>query len=272
MTLFLTGTARRLEERKKNRIIDMIALKNAVYVRRDIKRYMNGVINHFEQRGSLPDYGSDLEHSVDLTKSISRMYRQSINTFSKYQFDAIQSSYKGIPLEFYETMVIKELPENDYLKSLFHQLSKSWIAQNALKQSTLIAETSKGMIKKILEDSYDQGLMLSETVKRMKKAVPVLSGFRATTISITETHNAATYADLKSTSIYNEEFNLQLMKEWVATEDERTREDHSQADGQKVQVDSVFSVGGETMTRPGDPSARASNIINCRCSLGYARS
>jgi len=36
MSLFLTGKARRLEELKKNRLINIIALKHSVRIRRDI--------------------------------------------------------------------------------------------------------------------------------------------------------------------------------------------------------------------------------------------
>ena len=271
MSLFLTGKARRLEELKKNRLINIIALKHSVRIRRDIKRYMNTVIKHFEDTGSLPDYGANIDHTIDLNKSVSKMYMQTINVFSKNQFEAIERTYKSIPKEFYDTMVLKEAGENDYIQSLFYRLSTSWITQNALKQSTLISETSRSLIKNILDDGYSNGLINKEIAKKMRKAVPVMSAFRAATITITETHNAATYGDLTSTSVYNDQFNLNLMKEWVATEDERTREAHNEADGQKVDMNSTFVVDGEQLTRPGDSAGSAKNIIRCRCSLGYGR-
>lgn len=271
MSLFLTGKARRLEELKKNRLITIIALKNSVPIRRDIKRYMNKVIKHFEDKGTLPDYGVNLDHTVELSNSIKKMYTQTVNTFSKIQFEAVQRSFKGIPLEFYDSIVLKQEQENAYIESIFQRLSGAWIADNALRRSTLVANTSKDLIKSILESGYSEGLLNAEIARKMRKAVPVMSRFRAATISITETHNAATFADLKSTSIYNDEFNLELKKEWVATEDERTREAHNDADGQKVDMDDSFIVGGESLSRPGDDTGSAENIIRCRCSLGYGR-
>ena len=58
----------------------------------------------------------------------------------------------------------------------------------------------------------------------------------------------------------------QATRSWVDTNDDRTREDHVAAGGQKVAVDDPYIVGGEELMFPGDPSASAEQIINCRCS------
>lgn len=58
-----------------------------------------------------------------------------------------------------------------------------------------------------------------------------------------------------------------LVKEWLATDDPETREDHALADGQVVPVGSPFMVGDTEMSGPGDPDAPAEETCNCRCSL-----
>lgn len=55
--------------------------------------------------------------------------------------------------------------------------------------------------------------------------------------------------------------------EWLSTKDDRTRPDHLEADGQAVGIDQPFSVGGEMLMYPGDPSGSAGNTINCRCTV-----
>lgn len=55
-------------------------------------------------------------------------------------------------------------------------------------------------------------------------------------------------------------------REWLAALDDRTRDDHEDAHGQRVALDEPFEVGGEELDYPGDPSGSAENIINCRCS------
>lgn len=61
-------------------------------------------------------------------------------------------------------------------------------------------------------------------------------------------------------------------KEWLATKDDRTRTydkgdefDHVEADGQVVNIDEPFTVSGEKLMYPGDPSGSPGNTINCRC-------
>jgi hypothetical protein len=54
-------------------------------------------------------------------------------------------------------------------------------------------------------------------------------------------------------------------KMWVTRRDERVRETHSAADGQRVRVDEPFTVGGYPLMHPGDRSAPARETVNCRC-------
>lgn len=58
-----------------------------------------------------------------------------------------------------------------------------------------------------------------------------------------------------------------MTKIWVATEDARTRFEHEMADGQEVDVDDNFEVGGEYLNYPGDPVGSPWNIENCRCTM-----
>jgi hypothetical protein len=60
-----------------------------------------------------------------------------------------------------------------------------------------------------------------------------------------------------------------MSKEWLATKDDRTRPDHIAADGQQVEMNGKFIVGGVLMDRPGDTSAPAEQTVNCRCALIY---
>ena len=100
-----------------------------------------------------------------------------------------------------------------------------------------------------------------------------LSTSRAITIAITETHNAATYANLESTKQVAEEINLKLKKRWIPVEDSRTRPAHAAMDFEPpIELDEPFIVGGEAMMRPGDSMASARNIINCRCVMAYEES
>jgi len=51
----------------------------------------------------------------------------------------------------------------------------------------------------------------------------------------------------------------------VARHDERTRSTHAAADGQRVPVDSTFTVGSSSLDHPGDRRGPSGEVINCRC-------
>ena len=55
-----------------------------------------------------------------------------------------------------------------------------------------------------------------------------------------------------------------LQKEWLATNDGRTRHSHAALDGSIVDQDKKFDNG---LMYPGDPSGRPEEIYNCRCTL-----
>ena len=55
-----------------------------------------------------------------------------------------------------------------------------------------------------------------------------------------------------------------LQKEWLATNDGRTRHSHADLDGAIVDQDKKFDNG---LMYPGDPSGRPEEVYNCRCTL-----
>lgn len=61
-----------------------------------------------------------------------------------------------------------------------------------------------------------------------------------------------------------------VAKRWLATEDERTRTTHREAEGQVRPVEGKFAVGDAELLFPHDPSGPPSEVINCRCTMIYA--
>ena len=58
-----------------------------------------------------------------------------------------------------------------------------------------------------------------------------------------------------------------MKREWLATLDNRTRHAHAVLDGQRVGVNEPFKVDGYEIMFPGDPTAKAYLVYNCRCTL-----
>ncbi|MYR59608.1 hypothetical protein GTY54_26355, partial [Streptomyces sp. SID625] len=58
-----------------------------------------------------------------------------------------------------------------------------------------------------------------------------------------------------------------LVKQWVTRGDTRVRHDHREVNGTIRLLDEQFTVGSSEMDAPHDPSAPASQVVNCRCVL-----
>lgn len=136
-----------------------------------------------------------------------------------------------------------------------------------LKKATRFAQDVNATTKKRLKASLAEGLLKGESIPDLAKRVDEVMGNRiassAKTIARTETlsaSNAGTLFGYEQTGIVQK-------KEWLATLDDKVRDAHAEADGIVVGVNDNFSVGGDTLDFPGDPSGSPENIINCRCTI-----
>lgn len=112
------------------------------------------------------------------------------------------------------------------------------------------------------------GQQAGEGVARLKQRVMNsldVSAPRAEAVARTEVNGAANAGSLAEAHATG----LPGTKEWIATPGKRTRKDHAHADGQRVDLDAKFSVGGHAMDGPHDQLGPASEVVNCRCTLGY---
>ncbi len=85
---------------------------------------------------------------------------------------------------------------------------------------------------------------------------------RTNTIARTEGHRVQSAAKLDALQEASDA-GAEIVKQWDATLDSRTRPDHQQADGQIVELDEEFKVGGEYLKAPGIGGS-AKNVCNCR--------
>ena len=136
---------------------------------------------------------------------------------------------------------------------------------------TLVSGTAKNNLiritKQLMSDPEFMTLGAVERGRILKNQFNTYSQFQSERLVRTEATAAANFATSQSaTTIFPKE---QMQKEWIASFDDRTRSTHSEADGQIVMANDTFFVGGSKMMFPGDPSAPAAEVINCRCSIAY---
>ena len=157
--------------------------------------------------------------------------------------------------------------ETKAAQSLYDALVAEWIGREALRKATLIAGTDRDDVLRAIEQGLTEGQGTAEIATNIRK-VSQLTPFRAATVARTETHAAATFASAEAAREAERTLDVRLLKEWGPTRDDRTRPEHLAMSGYgPIPTGEKFSVGGDQMDRPGDPSASPANLVNCRCTL-----
>lgn len=141
--------------------------------------------------------------------------------------------------------------------------------QNPISGLTLNETLSKNRVNIIgkINQEITQGLMRGESFGKMAKRITdTLGGDASKAVKVAQTeghrvHNAASYESVKEA----DELGVEMVKVWVSTLDNRTRDAHQDLDGERIGVNDNFksSAGGRGPV-PGQ-MGNAADDINCRC-------
>ncbi|HYH67241.1 MAG TPA: phage minor head protein [Urbifossiella sp.] len=254
-------------------------------------RARNSAIIHaaqaYQYSGSLPNYIAE-GHRRRLKNVLTEHYGKVIPHFAAQALAGIRSHRVGhaaatmvaeaarswqtkspFEIDFFQ---LREVKNRTQVKAVgFEHRMQEWIGREALRKATLIASTDLDDIRGAIAEGVTGGLGTAEIASSIRK-VSQLTPFRAATVARTETHAAATFGSIETVRDAERDLGVVMDKEWLATRDSRTRPEHLAADGQRVELNEKFTVGGEVMDRPGDPSASPANLINCRCSISFEES
>lgn len=118
------------------------------------------------------------------------------------------------------------------------------------------AETLQGILQ---GESMDKIAKRLRNVQEMNKTQAIRS---ARTI-VTGAENKGRQDSYKRA----EEDGIVMKREWIATNDSRTRHWHAGLDGVEVDIDEPWHNEFGEIMYPGDPSAEPANTYNCRCSM-----
>lgn len=212
-------------------------------------------------REQLVIFSDDLTNAQQIAKSMVNGYMPEMyaighnyGTYQVEKYGQINTSYTLYDRQTVERL-IKDNP--DILPAL---KPKSKTAQ----------QIAEGRIKKWeqrqIQSTCLQGILQGESVVDIAERIS----------SITKQDAKATirYARTMTTGAENagridsykraENMGIEIEQQWLATLDDRTREEHREMDGERVKIGEKFSNGCEY---PGDPSGDPETIWNCRCTL-----
>lgn len=121
-------------------------------------------------------------------------------------------------------------------------------------------------LKKHIRSEVSRGVATSLPYKDIARNLNMQTNIglnKAMRIARTEGHNVQVSSSYE-TSQRAKEKGADVLKQWSAALDGRTRESHARVDGEIRELDEKFSNG---LKYPGDSAGGAAEVVNCRCAL-----
>ena len=159
---------------------------------------------------------------------------------------------QGIPLIF-------PIDQEQVLDAIQHETNLS------ANLYTAMGHDIKDLQKKIsgeISRGLSSGQMYQEITRNIASWARIPKN-NAVRIARTEAHRIQTKASMNACNKAKEK-GADVVKQWDASLDSKTRDSHAKVDGEIRELDEKFSNG---LMYPGDPSGRAEEVINCRCAL-----
>ena len=194
-------------------------------------------------------------------------------TVEAYLTDAYDNGYIGMMYSLQSQGIPMTVPINDrnVVKALTtdSKLSSRYYKANPLKGRL---EENVDLLKTRVRSNLSRGIIAGKSW--LDVAVDVASGMNnpfdvalkdAMRIVRTEGHRVHQQGFLDAGDKAKTK-GADILKQWDATLDGRTRPAHREADGQIVEWDDYFTVDGEKMEAP-SVGGSAKNVVNCRCQL-----
>lgn len=248
---------------------------------------INRKVRDFQAEIDLLDTALNQDGMDDATKALLQSRKQSKIYQQQYQ-EALQGQVSGILDKLhgdsYSTVeqFMRDSYENGYVGTMYD------IAKQGV---TVIAPIDqKAVVRAVLTDSKVSGGLyarLGVDIDKLKKSITqeISRGIatdmgyddiarnianvskaplnRAKTIARTESHRIQLTSTADAQQVAKDR-GADVVKQWDATLDGKTRPSHQMVDGEIREIDEKFSNG---LMRPGDPSGRAAEVVNCRCAM-----
>lgn len=205
------------------------------------------------------DFQKSLQKQIDgfLTDLNSKQYKSIDDYMNKsYETGYIGSLYdlhgQGIPL-------IMPIDQKQVVKAVYTDSKISKKLYEKLGEDV-------AFLKKRIANNLSRGIATADSYSHIARNIAADSnvGFnRAMRIARTESHRIQAQSAFDAQHKAKEK-GADVVKQWDAALDKRTRESHARVDGEIRELDEKFSNG---LMYPGDSKGGAAEVVNCRCAL-----
>lgn len=261
--------SREREARIQSRMLDVLERRFARQVREVIESESGDLIGKYRDLGFVPPpddrhFRAIRDLYLDLATASARTFGARVVT---------QGKAAGYGLE--------QKQEEGGFAAFFRALAFQWINLEPVRRRIVsVAETTRNQVVTAVSRGQQEGLSVDAIARDISDRAPEISRWRGALIARTETHGAANFAIHETAKTTG----LDLVKEWVAVEDSRTRSiarddafDHASMDGQQRPMDEPFDMpwiggGGEPLKImfPGEVGKPGGATINCRCAVVHS--
>jgi hypothetical protein len=213
-------------------------------------------ITNFTNEDNFDDLQIYIQLLVDqkpLYTALERIYGRVGVSAATFSYDWIRNSVpksrKDFILDFFNPEWYREMVE--YFR---------FIGGNKI---TGIDQTTSDKIKTLLENILGLNLSRRDQAQLFQQTLnsPDFNRARSLVIARTESTTSANYG----INMGAESSDYEVEKFWINTKDKRTRFSHLVMTQDTIAINQPFIVGGVPMMYPGDPSAPAAEVVNCRC-------
>ena len=199
------------------------------------------------------------------------MQAEQFETVSGYLTECYEDAFFGTVYDLHGQgiPVIIPIDQKQVVKALTNDSKLSKNLYNSLGESVT---KLKNNVQRNLSRGISQGSSYADITRDIaREMVGDYSRFKggalyfANRITRTEGHRVQNQAAMDAQHAAKEK-GADIVKQWDATLDKRTRPAHAAADGQLREIDEPFDVWGEKLEAPGIGGS-AKNVIHCRCAL-----
>lgn len=192
---------------------------------------------------------------------LERLHTQEYETIDEYLKESYTDGFLAVMYSLHKQGIPLILPidQEQVVKSL---MTNSAISEGLYKSLGVDVKNLRKVIAQEISRGLASNASYGEIVRNVANQVNI-SKKRARTIVMTETHRIKEEA-AQSARVQARKEGCNIVKEWDATLDHKTRRTHRRLDGQIREVDEPFEIDGKKAMQPGG-FGRPEEDCNCRC-------
>ena len=249
---------------------------------KDIEKKAQALQDDINRLGTLANLATDEEEKAKfLSMQQSKVYQKQYQDALKKQVGSILDNMQ---VEEFKTVseYLQKCYEDGFIGTMFDLQGQGIPLCFPMDQEAMVravqldSKISHGLYSRLGEDIALLKKKITAQVSRgistgmsFQQVAQQLAGYtnigynNAIRIARTEGHRIQVQSAMDACHKAKEK-GADVVKQWDAALDSRTRESHAAVDGEIRELDKPFSNG---LMFPGDPSGRAEEVINCRCAL-----